>query len=496
MSKHRSVRFSATARVSTLLLLCGAMVISSHAQTFTSLFTLTTPTGVDPLSPLVQGLDGNLYGTAARGGTGIGGDGGGGTFYRITPSGTFTKLYDFCATADYCPDGSWPGGLVALGPDGSFYGVTFGDGRGLEHSTVYKMTPLGSLTTLHTFCTATNCVDGSNAISGLTLAWNGNFYGISSGPNNTPYPDFNNAVFRISPSGHLTPLLTVCPNLSCPADAGPSAALLQASGGYLIGPGPGGANGAGAIYRMTPSGTPSIIYSFCPDATCHDGELGAVTGPLVQTPSGTLVGTDFAGGDGANCPSGQSCGTAFRISGGGTLTKLHDFCAWAKCQDGSVPNALILASDGNFYGTAGGGGSNYGTVFKLTPSGKYSVIHTFDAAEGGRTDIALLQATDGNFYGATSGGAFGGAIFRISLGLPAFVKTVQPAGKVGDSITILGYGLTGSTSVTFNGAAATFTVVSDTQITATVPSGASTGKVQITTPSGKLATVVTFPIHS
>src|ERR1700675_1588999 len=99
MSEHRNVRFSAIARVSTLLLFCGAMVISSHAQTFTSLFNFTTPSGVDPLSPLVQGLDGNLYGTAARGGTGIGGDGGGGTFYQITRSGAFTKLYDFCATA-------------------------------------------------------------------------------------------------------------------------------------------------------------------------------------------------------------------------------------------------------------------------------------------------------------------------------------------------------------------------------------------------------------
>jgi uncharacterized repeat protein (TIGR03803 family) len=285
------------------------MVISTHAQTFTSLFNFTTPTGVDPLSPLVQGLDGNLYGTAAGGESGIGGDGGGGTFYQITPSGTFTKLYDFCATADYCPDGSRPAGLVALGPDGSFYGTTSGDGRGLEHSTVYKMTPQGSLTTLHTFCTATNCADGSNAISGLTLAWNSNFYGISSGPNNTPFPDFDNTVFRISSSGHLTTVLTVCPNLICPADAGPSAALLQASGGSLIGPGPGGANGAGAIYKMTPSGTPSIIYSFCPDTTCHDVELGGVTGPLVQTPGGNFIGTDFYGGGGANCPFSQGCGT-------------------------------------------------------------------------------------------------------------------------------------------------------------------------------------------
>jgi uncharacterized repeat protein (TIGR03803 family) len=493
MSEHRSIRFSAIARVFRLFLFCGAMAISSQAQTFTVLFNLTTPTGVDPLSPLVQGIDGNYYGTAAHGGTGIGGDGGGGTFFKITPSGTFTTLYDFCATASYCPDGSTPGGLVALGPDGSFYGVTLGDGRGLEYSTVYKITPLGSLTTLHVFCFVANCADGSNAISGLTLAWNGNFYGTSSGPNNTPYPDFNNTVFRISPSGQLTTLLTVCPNLSCPVDAGPSGALLQASGGYLIGVGPGGANGNGAIYRLTAAGAPSIIYSFCPDSACSNGELSFDPPAPVQTLSGNFVSTSPAGGVGANCPYSQGCGTAFKVSGVGTLTKLHDFCAWANCADGSVPNGLILASDGNFYGTTAGGGATLrGTIFKLTPSGKYTVIHTFGTASGGSTQIALLQGTNGNLYGSTSGGA----IFRISLGLPAFVKTVQPAGKVGDSITIFGNGLSDSTGVTFNGKAATFSVVSDTEITATVPSGASTGKVQITTPAGTLSTVVNFAIHS
>jgi len=126
MLEHRSGRFSAIVRVSAFLLFCGAMVISAHAQTFTILFNLTTPTGVDPLSPLVQGLDGNFYGTAAKGGTGIGGDGGGGTFFKITPSGKFTKIYDFCATAAYCPDGSTPGGLVALERMATFTALLLG----------------------------------------------------------------------------------------------------------------------------------------------------------------------------------------------------------------------------------------------------------------------------------------------------------------------------------------------------------------------------------
>lgn len=330
------------------------------------------------------------------------------------------------------------------------------------------------------------------------MAWNGNFYGTSNPPDGSS--DYDNLVYSTTPSGTVHTRLMVCPNQICPTNAGPSGTLLQASGGFLIGPGPGGANGVGAIYKMTPLGTPAVLYSMCVDSACLGGT--STNTPLVQNLGGSLYGTNRAGGGGGHCTIGQGCGTAFHLVGP-TFTVLHPFCNWLNCTDGGQPNALIQASDGNFYGTAlSFGAHNGGVVFKVTNTHQYTVIHAFATADGIAPQTALVQATDGTLYGTTvQGGAnpLGddfGTIFKISLGLPRFAKTVQPAGKVGDSIVILGNGLTGSTAVTFNGSAATFTVVSDTEITATVPSGSTTGKVQVMTPGGTLSTIVNFPIHS
>jgi uncharacterized repeat protein (TIGR03803 family) len=478
-------------RVSAVVVFCGATIIS-QGQTFTSLANLTPTTGERP-GALVQGTDGNLYGAANDYGAY-----GGGTFFQVTPSGTVTPLYNFCFNDNPgCPDGAGPLGAVALGVDSNFYGTTEGSFFGGEVATIYKITTAGSLTTLHTFCMGT-CSDGNYPTSGLSLAWNGDFYGISNPPEDSSA--YDNLVYKISSSGTFTTLFTVCPNQTCPTDAGPYGTFLQASGGYLIAPGPGGTNGIGAIYRMTPAGIPTVIYSFCADGTCHDGE-GPNT-PLVQTAGGSLIGTNVYGGAGANCTISEGCGTAFRVLSG-SLTKLHDFCSWENCTDGGTPNALIQATDGNFYGTTsvGGASKGYGTIFKLTPSGQYTVIHRFDLTDGANPAAALVQATDGNLYGTTSNGGTDsegdevGTIFRVSLGLPPFVKTVQNAALVGGSVIILGNNLTGSTGVTFNGRAALFSVTSDTEITATVPAGATTGPIQVITPSATLSSNVAFVVR-
>jgi uncharacterized repeat protein (TIGR03803 family) len=491
----KNSKFFQSRSAAVLILLCAAITIPSRAQTFTNLASLSAATGESPRTPLTQGLDGNLYGTAASAGAFNAG-----TFLQITPSGTVTDVYDFCFNGNAnCPDGVNPWGAIALGPDGNFYGTTLGSFTGGDVSTVYKMTPAGGITILHTFCDATGCPDGEFATTaGLALARNGLFYGTSFPQDGSSA--FDNVVFNISSSGHFNILLTVCPNQICPADAGPSGAFLQASGGNLISPGPGGALGLGAIYRMTPSGTPTVIYSFCQDSTCHDGGNGGANSPLVQAPGGNFFGTDFYGGAGAHCTLSQGCGTAFRVTaaGGGALTKLHDFCAQTNCADGATPNPLIQATDGNFYGTTTGGGTNNkGTVFKLNNRGGITVIHRFDSTDGANPETALLQATDGNLYGTTiNGGTNGvGTVFRISLGLAPFVRTVQEAGAVGASVIILGNNLTGSTSVTFNGTAAAFTAVSDTEITTTVPTGATTGPIQVVTASsGTLSSNAAFVV--
>jgi uncharacterized repeat protein (TIGR03803 family) len=213
---------------------------------------------------------------------------------------------------------------------------------------------------------------------------------------------------------------------------------------------------------------------------------------MVQGTDGNFYGTTESGG-------GDTVGTVFKITPGGTLTTLHSFDS----TDGSAPVAgLIQAADGNFYGTTDIGGTNgcYGTVFKITPGGTLTTLHSFDNSDGADPQAALFQGTNGKFYGTTearvinvcSGGC--GTVFSLSVGLGQFVETLPTSGTVGAAVKILGTNLTGATRVTFNGTAATFTVISKSEITTTVPTGATTGKVHVVTPSGTLKSNVPFRV--
>jgi uncharacterized repeat protein (TIGR03803 family) len=203
-----------------------------------------------------------------------------------------------------------------------------------------------------------------------------------------------------------------------------------------------------------------------------------------------LYGTTTYGGAYTKCAGGNGCGTVFQITPNGKLTVLHSFCPPSSCGDGALPKAaLIEGSDGNLYGTTVfGGRRGNGTVFKITPSGTLTALHRFDPADGVRPQAGLVQDTNGKFYGTTPfGGANNyGTVFRLSLGLSPFVETQTASGKVGAAVKILGTNLTGTTSVSFNGTAALFKVVSSSLITTTVPAGATTGFVSVTTPKGTL----------
>ncbi len=146
-------------------------------------------------------------------------------------------------------------------------------------------------------------------------------------------------------------------------------------------------------------------------------------------------------------------------------------------------------TNGDLYGEDDGGDSGY-QIYKINPQGQFATVYNFQAGQG--DSDAMLQATNGNFYG-TYGDP--GAIFSLDTGLGPFVAFVIPTGKVGKNAQILGQGFTGTTSVTFNGVPATsFKVVSDTYLTAVVPVGATTGSVVVTTPSGALTSNVSFRI--
>lgn len=229
-----------------------------------------------------------------------------------------------------------------------------------------------------------------------------------------------------------------------------------------------------------------------------DGTDGAYPdGPLVQATDGNFYGTTAGGGE-------HTGGTVFKLTPKGTLTSLYSFCATDGCADGYTPQAgLLQGTDGNFYGTAEVGGTDYyyGTAFRITPGGTLTVLHSFDSMDGENPFAGLLQATNGVFYGTTNGGGKGdcfdygcGTIFEVSVGLGPFVKTEPTSGKVGARVVILGNNLTGSTAVSFNGTAATFTVVSSTEITATVPAGATTGALEVTTQTRLLKSNMAFRV--
>jgi uncharacterized repeat protein (TIGR03803 family) len=269
----------------------------------------------------------------------------------------------------------------------------------------------------------------------------------------------------------------------------PFGAVAQATNGYLYGTTElGGAHVAGTVFKMSPDGALTTLYSFCSQSGCTDG-FGPVAA-LIQATDGNFYGTTFPGGD-----VGGSYGTVFKITPSGTLTTLHTF----DVTDGYAPQAaLVQATDGNFYGTTELGGSYYaGTVFKITPSGILTTLHSFDSTDGFFPYAGLVQETDGNLYGTTyAGGADdAGTVFGLSVGLGPFVETQPTSGKVGVTVKILGTNLTGATSVTFDGTAAVFTVVSHSLITTTVPAGATTGTVQVVTPSGTLSSNVPFRVR-
>jgi uncharacterized repeat protein (TIGR03803 family) len=474
---------------SAVLILISATGIASRAQTFTTLWQFDGHDGSAPGTfgmQLVQGTDGNLYGTTDRDGVW------GGTIFKITTDGRLNTLYDFC-TPD-CTDGWGPSGSLVLDAGGNFYGTTSIYGTSHYLGTIFTVTPAGALTTLYRFCReATSCPGGARP-EGLVLAADGTFYGMTALGGITTFPNCLGTegvegcgtIFKATPQGDVTTLHKFDWN-----DGGyPAAGLVEAAGGNFYGTtGSGGVHGAGTVLGMTPGGKMTSLYSFCAQTNCADGDDPQAV--LVVGNDGDLYGTTALGGTGDR-------GTIFKITPGGALTTLYSFCGKTNCTDGEGPFApLVLGTDGNFYGVTNYGGAyNSGTIFKITPAGTLTTLHSFDGTDGSGPLGGLCQATDGNFYGTTleGGASDDGTVFRLATGLGPFLKTVPVVGKAGTAVTILGTNLAGATSVTFNGTPATIIAASPSSIATSVPAGATTGKVQVTTPNGTLLSNVTFQV--
>lgn len=384
----------------------------ASAQTFTTLLNFDGTNGLYPtFGPLVQATNGSLYGTTGR-------PGGYGTIYKITPGGALTTLHTF-DPADRADPGAW----LIQATNGDLYGATAQGGVN-NGGTIFRITPAGAPTTLYSFCAQTYCADGGDPVGGLIHAADGDLYGTTT---------------------------------------------------------LGGANLGGTVFKITPAGALTTFYSFVGPGNPSSG--------LLQAGNGDFYGTSVAGGTNA-------CGTIFKITPAGALTTIHNF----NLGDGCNPNvALIQATNGVLYGTTIGGGPTapaFGTIFEIT-SAVLTTLQGFDGTDGAYIN-GLVQDTNGSIYGMASfgGPSNDGTVFKLSLGLAPFVKTLPGYGPVGRRVQILGSDLTGATSVTFNGVPAVFTVVSASEISTTVPAGATKGKVELITPGGTLVSNVVFGVPS
>jgi uncharacterized repeat protein (TIGR03803 family) len=279
---------------------------------------------------------------------------------------------------------------LALG-DEDFYGVTFFGGD--ENSgTVFKVTPAGELTVLLSFAST----NGSYPDAGLVRGLDGHFYGTTGGGG----AHDNGTIFKMTQSGNLTTLA----EFDGANGKWPRGELVQGNDGNFYGTTYyGGDQDGGTVFKMTPAGVLTLLVSFTGSNGLHP-EAG-----LIQGTDGNFYGTTFEGGT-------NDIGTAFKMTPEGTLTTLVSF---EDSPGGYYPHAgLVQGSDGHFYGTTYAGGSGYGTVFRMTSSGDFATVASFSGENGAHPFADLLEGNDGNFYGTTLAGGTsdigGGTVFKMS----------------------------------------------------------------------------------
>ncbi len=456
-----------------LAFVLAATSSTSAAQVYTVLYDLGTNSG-DPQSPqghYAQARDGNLYSTSPSGGAN-----GYGTVFQLTPAGKMKVMWSFTGVNS---QGGDPTSGLTLGTDGNLYGTTIADGTD-SAGTVFRISTGGKLTVLHNF---TGTTDGSNAVIAPVQGTDGNFYGAASNGIN-----YYGTIYKMTTAGVVTPVyeFTGSPddNYRYPQS------VIQGSDGNFYGITSGSHSSSGMVFKVTPQGKLTKLHEFAGYPT----EGQTPVGSLIQASDGNFYGATHQGGT-------DDEGTIYKMTPAGVVTILHSF----QGSDGRIPSSgPVQGTDGNFYGeTYGGGTYGGGVLYQVTSSGAYNVINgDLRSSVGSNPLDPLSQHTNGTFYSDTRNGGTGtaclcGVLYSLSMGLGPFVSFVpaQSAGKVGSSIGILGQGFTGTTAVSFNGTpSSSFKVVSDTYLTATVPSGATKGSVTVTTPGGTLSSNTVFRV--
>ena len=384
-----------------------------------------------PMGTLAQDAQGNIYGASA-GNYGPNEDYSqpetGGSVFKVSPTGVVTTLYSFSIFASGFQYGNHPQGGVTMGNDGNLYGTTPYGGTGgngkYPDGTLFKITPAGVLTTLVSFNYYGN---GAAPFNPLIKDANGNFYGTTNegGPKSSSSSPATGTIFEATPTGSLTTLYTFSHNH-------PNCELMLDPAGNLYGTTTlGGTANEGTAFKLSAGGTLNTLFNFNAASGIQP------SGGLVEDASGNLYGTTFnlgsapgtmfRGNNGASTPAAPYAeGGVFKLAPGGMFTELATFFE----NGGANPDARLLqASDGNFYGTTTNGTlsspmgtpSTAGTVFRYAPNSGVTPLAVFDATTGSFPEAALIQGSDGNLYGTTFGlnvfaGSYPGSVYKLTLG--------------------------------------------------------------------------------
>jgi len=356
---------------------------------------------------------------------------------------TETVLYSFCSQQD-CSDGEGPGTGLVFDQQGNLYGVTGAGGNGAYGvcnyygynatcGTIYKIAPNGEETVLYNFCAKENCTDGALPDGGLVFDKQGNLYGTahSGGKYGQSLCSYANVpgcgvVFKLTPAGEYTVLYNFCKQSGCRDGTYPSRRLAfdergnlygtTVNGGAHSGCGILGNQGCGTVYRLNPEGKLTVLYNFCSRSNCADGDI-PLAGVILDK-QGNMYGATHWGG--ANCVWGYGCGVVYKLTPKGKYTVLHTFCAANdECPDGALPDdGVILDHNGTLYGTTSEGGSHqwgqdhqWGVVYNLSPEGKETVLHNFCTQTNCTDGLGPNRITfgpGGNLYGTTWGGGANG----------------------------------------------------------------------------------------
>jgi len=367
-------------------------------------YNFATATGYYPTG-VINGTAGCLYVATGEGGSNQECADGCGNILKLSPPGKVTVLYTFAPAVD--TDGQYPVGLTR-DANGILYGTTGYGGR-FGRGSLFELAPSGEEKTLHNFDPITD--DGTSPSGAVTIDSEGNLYGTTAEGGGTDY----GVIYKLTPSGSETILY----NFTGGADGGePSGTSILDAAGNLYGTAilggdlscpVGGGEGCGTVWKLDTSGNLTVLYSFTGSTDGAFPEAG-----LVMDPSGNLYGDADRGGN-LSCTAPDGCGVVFEISSSGHFTVLHAFSGGAN--DGEFPQgALFRDSSGNLYGMTGfggdlscslGDGAGCGVVFKLNTSVNETILHAF---AGGTTDGAgpvpgaLISDGKGNLYGTTGGG--------------------------------------------------------------------------------------------